>query len=221
MGTSFLDFMACLNATYWGTIIVGGYIRISSMDDVEILCKEYDALRQEVTTGLSGRNTILSIWVAALGVVVSSGVALMDSHSQMVSWVFTLVVPVVNSLILLLWFGEYKRVQNAGKLLYGLESKINTRAKKTLLTLETRVRNERREQKKYRLDYTTALLSIVSFFSLIFGLGKLNICIQVKLLLGAAVVLYIVIVYIQLVRRIHKLRTEIPNENKNTVSSIQ
>ena len=188
------------------------------MDEIEILLKEYETLRQEIVTGVSSRFTILAIWIAALGVIFSSAVALMDSHSQMVSLVFALVVPAVNSLILFLWFGEYKRVQNAGKWLYGLESRINRAAKKTLLTLETRTRDRRREQ-KHRFDLTVALLSIVSFFSLSIGLGKLDICIQIKLLLGGIVALYIVVVYCHLLRRIRILRIGRPNEN--TVSSIQ
>jgi len=144
-------------------------------EEIEILFKEYDALRAEIVSGLSGRHTILSIGIAAIGLICTSAVAFSKSTPELTGLIFTFGVPAMGIFVLLIWFGEYTRVQNAGIHLYDLESKINTEAEKKLLTYETNRRDNLKKKKDYP-DPTVALLFMLSLVSLLIGFVVLPAC---------------------------------------------
>ena len=164
------------------------------MKDIEILFKEYDALRSEVLTGLSGRNTILSVGIAVVGINCTLAGGFAKSNSELPGFIFALGVPVITSSVLLIWFGEYKRVQRAGIRLYRLESKINTEAGKKLLTSEIKTRDDRQKEKIF-VDPTVLLLFVLSFLSWWIGLNVLPTCESkwVQVLLRFVIPGYIVI----------------------------
>ncbi len=137
------------------------------MGNLDILFKEYDALRAEVLAGLQSRNTIVSIGLAALGVMWTGAVGLREHDSGIMGLVLALGVPGVAMCFLWVWYGEYKRVQNAGAFLYDLESKINTEAKKVLLTRETMMRNRR--ARLHLLDPIVILFCLTGYLSVLAG----------------------------------------------------
>lgn len=178
------------------------------MNDIEVLFKEYEAVRQEILNGLSGRNTMLSIGLAAIGGIVTAAVAFGEQYAGATNLVLVLVVPPLSCCILLLWFGEYRRVQNAGIFLYQLESRINGLAKSRngWLTFETETRHRRQRKKGPFLDPTVTLFAIIGFASLIFGLATWQIHILWKYLLWRILTSCVMIVSIVINCSISDLR---------------
>jgi len=175
-------------------------------EEIEILFKEYDALREEIVSGISGRHTILSIGIAAIGLICTSAVAFSKSAPELTGLIFILGVPAMGIFVLFIWFGEYRRVQNAGIHLYDLESKINTEARKELLTYETNRRdNIKKEEKNYH-DPTVALLFMLSLVSLLIGFVVLPVCCIWRFLLVFTVGVVIFGIDWIITRKIRRLR---------------
>lgn len=142
------------------------------MDPVEIMLEEYKTLRQESLNAMNNRNTILSFGLATIGAVFAGSiVAYTDSAYPLISSLaLILVIPAISSFILLMWLGEYERMQRAGKFLVELEGKINKEASKKLLTWETQLRYKKSHM-KYPYYATVVLLIVISSVSLVLGVG--------------------------------------------------
>ncbi len=159
------------------------------MDEKEVLFKEYEAVRQEIITSLSNRITILSVGLTATGVLITIALAFAESRPTVCTFIFIIGIPSICIFFLQIWFGEYRRAQNAGRHIYKLEEKINKIVDKgKLLTFET----ETREKRKFIFDPTVILISIVSLISLVIGLFLWKGSLLLKMLVGYNIVLIIV-----------------------------
>jgi len=141
------------------------------MDWVEILLEEYKMLRQESLNAMNNRNRILSFGLATIGAILAGSIAAhtKSTYSPVSCLALIFMVPVISTFVLLMWFGEYKRMQRAGKFLSGLEDRINKDARKRLLTWETHLRDKKLHM-KYPYYATVALLLVISWISLVLGL---------------------------------------------------
>lgn len=141
------------------------------MDRVEILLAEYKTLRQESLNAMNNRNRILSFGLATIGAILAGSIVAYtnNTHSPVSRFALIVMVPVISSFVLLMWFGEYKRMQRAGKFLSELEKRINKVARERLLTWETHLRKNQLHM-KYPYYATVALLLMISLFSLVLGL---------------------------------------------------
>ena len=97
------------------------------MDAAGILLEEYKTLRQESLTAMNNRNKVLSFGLAAIGAILTGSIfAYEENGYPFISiLILIIIIPVVSSFVLLMWFGEYERMQRAGKFLTKLEEKIN------------------------------------------------------------------------------------------------
>ena len=145
------------------------------MGKIEVLCKEYDAVRSEILAGLSARYTILSIGITAVGIMCTVAGALHKMGDGAVTTIiFVVAVPAIITSIGLIWFGEYCRVQKAGARLTYFESRINAEARQQfntqedLLILETATRKAR-EAKPYRFDPVLVGLGVIAILSVFIG----------------------------------------------------
>ena len=140
------------------------------MDAIEIMLKEYETLRQESLNSMHNRNTILSFGLAAIGAIFAGSIIAYstDTYSLIPSLALIIVIPLISSFILLIWLGEYERMQRAGRFLVGIEHRINKEFSKELLTWETRLR-ERRVHMRYPYYATVGLLIGIS--GILFGIG--------------------------------------------------
>ena len=157
------------------------------MDSVDILLEEYKTLRQESLTAMNNRNRVLSFGLAAIGAIVTGGIYVYDSvdHLSISCLVFIIVIPAITSFILLMWLGEYERMQRAGKFLVELEGRINKEARETLLTWETKLREDQSHM-KYPYHATVLLLIGISGISLVCGLVVAELSMVLKFLAAIA-----------------------------------
>ncbi len=141
------------------------------IDSVGILLEEYKTLRQESLTAMNNRNRVLSFGLAAIGAILTGSILAYKENGRPIITILILIIiiPVVSNFILLMWLGEYERMQRAGKFLAKLEEKINEIAKDTLLTWETQLRGDQSHM-KYPYYATVLLLIGISSISLVLGL---------------------------------------------------
>ena len=174
------------------------------MKDIEILFKEYEALRAEILKGISSRNTILSIGITVFGIICTLSLAFVCTIKDFSSLIFMFIIPAVMTSVLYIWFCEYKRVQNAGIRLYRLEKKINDIVGQKLLSFETNTRDERQAQGRF-FDSTLMLLSLLVLLSMAIGL-VLGTEYSIFKLLGLIFFVAILIIVYFINRTIGKLR---------------
>jgi hypothetical protein len=93
------------------------------MDWLDAAMEEYKTLRQEVQTSISAQQSILSFGTATLGFVFGAGVNLW-TRSVAPIVVFSVLVPLLSGLILLIWWAEAIRMIRAGNYLSILEQDI-------------------------------------------------------------------------------------------------
>lgn len=177
------------------------------MDSIEIMLKEYETLRQEILAAFNNRNSILSFGLAIIGAIFTASIATFtgSTSSLLSSLVLVLAVPTISIFVLLMWLGEYQRMQRAGKFLVDLERRINEEASKELLTWETHLRAQRRHM-KYPYNTTVMLLTVISVISLIIGLVTLGLSTSLTWILAVAGVILHLAVYGYAVSSISKLR---------------
>jgi len=182
------------------------------MDRNEILCKEYDAVRGEIVTGLSNRVRILSVGITAVGLIWAAAASQYGSHPGFASLVLVGAVPLMALPILWIWFGEYERVQKAGIWQSYLEGRIKVQSQKdpkieeTVLTWETWQRkrrdDEQKERKlKWRPDPAITLLCTIVVLSVVLGsiiallsqmeaIGRTAVCVAAIAWLGVTAAVY-------------------------------
>lgn len=177
------------------------------MGPVEIMLKEYETLRQESLNAMNNRNTILSFGLATIGVIFAASVIAYTSGTRPLGPGLALIlgIPAISDFILLMWLGEYERMQRTGRFLLKLEHKINKEASKELLTWETHLR-ERKLHMKYPYSATVMLLIGISGISLVLGLLVAGLCVTLTWLLVIAGGLVHFRLWLFVVSRISTLR---------------
>jgi hypothetical protein len=118
------------------------------MTNVEILLKEYDTVREESLTTITVRSGILAFGLAttvgAFAVLtllpVNSEVPERSGLPNFVRMVTVIGIPAITTGVLWMWFGEYQRMQRAGRFVAELEQRINQAAGADLLTFESHLR---------------------------------------------------------------------------------
>lgn len=179
------------------------------MDPVEIMLEEYKTLRQESLNAMSNRNIILSFGLASISAVFTGSIiahaSTSDIHSSILilRFAFILVIPAISCIVLLMWLGEYERMQRAGKFLAKLELKINTEASRELLSWEKYLR-ERKLHMKYPYYATVVLLTGISGISLVLGWAVSGLS-ATWMLVAIAVLLLVLHLDVFMMYRISKL----------------
>jgi hypothetical protein len=92
------------------------------MERVEFDLEEYRALRAEVIQSMDDGNKILAFGLAAIGLVVASGLNFKDSLLGLLVLGFFL--PILSGLVLSLWFAAQERIARASYYLSGIEARI-------------------------------------------------------------------------------------------------
>lgn len=177
------------------------------MDSVEIMLKEYETLRQESLNTINNRNTILSFGLATIGTIFTGSIVAYTTgtYALISSLALILAIPAISSLVLLIWLGEYERMQRAGRFLVELERKINEEASKELLTWEIHLR-ESRSHMKYPYEAVVTLLIGISGISLAIGLVAAGFSATLMWSVAIAGVLAHFGLYLFMTSRISRLR---------------
>ncbi|WP_434683845.1 hypothetical protein [Pseudanabaena minima] len=177
------------------------------MNSLEIMFKEYDALRQEVLASMTNRISILSFGIAAVGAIFTASIATYTNQpsSLLISLILTVILPFICAFILFMWLGEYQRMQRAGRFLVELEQKINLEASKEILTWETNLRKQRSHM-NYPYNTTVLLLIVISGASQVIGLTNLGSSISIIVGLVIIGIIIHIILYLYMVSLISKLQ---------------
>jgi hypothetical protein len=144
------------------------------MDATTIMLKEYDTVRQEALTALTVRTAILGFGLATVAGVFTAAVSILTRDSAqyktLASGLLVLVIPSVTLSVLCLWWGEYRRMQRAGKFLVELESRINKEEKRDLLGWEHQL-----VHLTFPYLATFALLLVITALSMFTGMLMLDL----------------------------------------------
>lgn len=181
------------------------------MNSIDVLLKEYDALRQEILATINSRISILSFGLGTIGLLLTVGMTTNAlSNSSLVSGlILFLLVPAVTNFVLFMWLGEYQRMQRAGRFIAGLEARINRIAKEELstkdelLTWESNLRSARQHM-KYPYNTTVMLLTLISLISLLIGEMVLNLSINWTSVLTIVGIIIHAVIYIRVVSSIKR-----------------
>lgn len=178
------------------------------MDSVEILLKEYDTLRQEILTALGSRTSILSFGQASVAAIVTVSVASVAATgtSLISGFLLLLAAPAMVLFTLIIWLGEYQRMQRAGKFLCEIEQRVNEMTQQPLLTWESHLRTQRGHM-GYPYNATVLTLTVFSLACSFAGFLTLGIARPLSILLFAAVLIVHIIVFRFANRRIAELQS--------------
>lgn len=175
------------------------------MDNAEIMIKEYETLRQEILATIDSRNSILNYGLASIAAIFTASVFTQNSASILSNLILILAVPSLSCFIIYIWLGEYQRMQRAGKFLVGLEQRINQEKAAELLTWETELRKGRKHM-KYPYNTTVLLLLVISFVSYSIGMISSGLAYWLSGVLILVGGLAHLVVYLNAVQRIARLR---------------
>lgn len=144
----------------------------------EILLEEYRTLREESLTAMKNMIAVLSFGIAAVGAVFSFALAKQASTFSSLILIFGL--PSLAWCVLVIWLGEYRRMQRVGTFLRKLENTINVRAVEDkisscptnmLLSWETHLRADRVHMS---LPYNTIVSLFVATSAISLAIGILT-----------------------------------------------
>ena|GEM_PF-3659972 len=133
------------------------------MDDVEIMFKEYDAVKEEIADSIKARNQILSFGLATVAILINGiSTTLNNTSLQKLSFILCfLVLPAFCVSVMLMWMGELQRMIRGGNFMTQFENRINEKkGQPELLRWETY-----RRTSKIKIHY--AYGAVISLFSLI------------------------------------------------------
>lgn len=163
---------------------------------VDLLMKEYDALRAEIGSALSFRLQVWSYGSAALGILAAGALAADGSHTAEVGWVLCFVLPALSFAVFHTWLSEVMRGRRASCHLWGVERHVNALVGARVLRWEEDLRDPPRVQARlFRGHYLSTLVwfgtvAVYGAFrgaGLIFGQGWLQ---RVWILIVAATFLF-------------------------------
>jgi hypothetical protein len=177
------------------------------MEPVEIMLKEYEMIRQEVLASMANRTSILSFGLATIGAIFTASIATytVSTYALLSSLMLIFAVPAINSFILYMWMGEYKRMQRAGHFLFELEERVNKEVRGEVLSWEHHLRSKHLHM-NYPYYMTVALLVVISVISLSLGLITLQLSTNAKWIIGvsgSALYLFILIFTVVHIRKLH------------------
>ncbi len=177
------------------------------MNTVEVMLKEYETLRQESLNTMSNRNTILSFGLASIGAIFTGSILAYTrgAYPLMSSLALIVLIPFVSSFILVIWLGEYERIQRVGRFLVEVEHKVNAQFSGKLLSWETYLR-EHRAHMRYPYNATVALLVGISGILFAIGLATANFCTTLIYTISILGVLFHLGLYLFVTFRISRLR---------------
>lgn len=89
-------------------------------EDIEL--EQYRALRGEILRVMEDGNQVMSFGLAAIGIVISAGLAAKDNPVGFV--LFAGVVPLLSALVLSMWFASYERLSRASYFITGIEDRL-------------------------------------------------------------------------------------------------
>jgi len=92
---------------------------------INIKIEEYKTLRAESLQSMANRNSILAFGLATLGLVFHAGVSTMPDQGFLAFSIFTLALPILSMLVLILWIGEAERMSRVGLYIKQVEGEIN------------------------------------------------------------------------------------------------
>jgi len=106
---------------------------------IETRLKEYDTLRDEVLQSITHRTQIISFGFGGIATFTTGTllVALPKKEPTLALAVFSVVIPIMSAVFLLLWFSELMRMFRASNHLFGLEQRVNQDLGTQALTWET------------------------------------------------------------------------------------
>ena len=177
------------------------------LSNVEIILKEYEAIRQEILVAMGNRISILSFGLATIGAVFTASIAVSvtDNYSLLASLMLILAVPCINSFVLFMWMGEYQRMMRAGTFLLDLEGRVNKIAGADVLMWERHLRSQRLHM-KYPYNTTVMLLTVMGIISLVLGLVTLRTSSLTKTSIGIPGLVVHLVIYGYAVRSLSRLR---------------
>ena len=158
---------------------------ISSSDrrkaSLDGMLKEYEALRQEIMTSMQTRGTILTFLFTVVGAIFATVATTNNLHNIYTSLVLAFGVPAISIFALLIWIGEYERMQRAGKFLASLEVRYNNLTSSGALTWENHLREGRMHM---TYPYNSTILGVMSLSNIgvVLGVSLLSIDVGVKML---------------------------------------
>jgi hypothetical protein len=126
----------------------------------QAMLAEYQSLRQESLGAIGHRMTVMSFTFAALSVVIG-GLLTRQVSDLLAGLLALLFVPQMAKAGLLIWLGEYRRSQRAGRWVAALESKINNIADGDAMGWETHL-----SSKSLHMSYP-----YVAVVALVMGIG--------------------------------------------------
>lgn len=167
------------------------------MNQVEIMLKEYETLRQEILMAMNNRINILQFGITVIGAIFTVTVATYNKQSSLLlaNLIFAVVIPSICIFVLLMWFGECQRIKRAGKFLVELEKQINQKISQQVLKWETEL-EQKRSHMKYPHNATVLLLCFISIFSQIIGLTNIGLSLAHTLILSILIHLILYTPYI-------------------------
>jgi len=172
---------------------------------VGVMLKEYEMMRQEITTSMQTRGSILTFAFTIIGAIFAAALTSDKGQDMFVGFVLILGVPSIALFTLLQWLGEYERMQRAGKFILNLESRINKMTVNGALSWETHLRDGRLHMS---YPYNSTVLGIIILSVIGVTLGFLKLPYDPSVLFGfyINVVIIHVPIYLFLVERMNKVR---------------
>ena len=115
------------------------------MTPLEVMLKEYETLRREQAAALHHEHRLVSYGLVALALLGAGAVAILDAEPPppLALGVLYYGMPVLASLILLLWVGQVDRGRRVSDYLVALEIDINDTLGKDALVWENYVRHRK------------------------------------------------------------------------------
>ena len=159
-----------------------------------MMMEEYKALRTVVIESLKNQQSVLSLGITTISVIIGFGTNqwTQDLIPDVVFLVFT---PLFSYLILLIWIAEVSRVMTAGNFIQEIESKINSALGKDALNWETTLRSKN-GQTKINYYGVIILFLLVAVFSIGSGLLHYNKISRTHLIPISVIVIAEVIMFV-------------------------
>jgi hypothetical protein len=134
-----------------------------------VALEEYRSLRSEIGASVAAQQQILSFGTATIALVIGPGLGLWTTSPTVLLLLFDLFVPVLASMVVVIWFGEVLRMVRAGDAVAELEQRINAAGweewGRPALTWECGLRAEGRD--RMFGSFVINWLGVLAAFSLI------------------------------------------------------
>ena len=133
------------------------------------MLKEYEVLRQEIITSMQTRNSILTFMFTVVGAIFAAAATSDKDQSLSVALILIFGIPSISIFTLLLWIGEYERMQRAGRYLTILETRFNGMTMDNTLSWENHLK-KRKMHMSYPYDSTLIGIILLSLIGVFLGI---------------------------------------------------